>query len=33
MGFLSRKTKNATPVVDEPHPIVEELAQMEKAVP
>ncbi len=33
MGFLSRKTKNATPVVDEPHPIVEELAQMEEAVP
>jgi len=33
MGFLSRKTKNATPVVDEPHPIVEELAQMEQAVP
>jgi chromosome partitioning protein len=33
MGFLSRKTKHATPVVDEPHPIVEELAQMEEAVP
>ena len=33
MGFLSRKTKNATPVVDEPHPIVEELRRMEEAVP
>jgi chromosome partitioning protein len=33
MGFLSRKTKNATPVVEEPHPIVEELARMEEAVP
>jgi chromosome partitioning protein len=33
MGFLSRKTKNATSVVEEPHPIVEELAQMEEAVP
>jgi chromosome partitioning protein len=33
MGFLSRKTKHATPVVEEPHPIVEELAQMEAAVP
>ncbi|MGB7587613.1 MAG: AAA family ATPase, partial [Solirubrobacterales bacterium] len=34
MGFLSRKTKPATPVaVQEPHPIVEELARMEEAVP
>ncbi len=33
MGFLSRKTKNATQVVEEPHPIVEELARMEEAVP
>ncbi len=33
MGFLSRKTKNATPVVDEPHPILEELRRMEEAVP
>ncbi|HEX3325109.1 MAG TPA: AAA family ATPase [Solirubrobacterales bacterium] len=34
MGFLSRKNKSApTPVVDEPHPIVEELQQMEEAVP
>jgi len=32
MGFLSRKSKSA-PVTDEPHPIVEELAQMEQAVP
>jgi len=34
MGFLSRKNKFApTPVVDEPHPIVEELQHMEEAVP
>jgi chromosome partitioning protein len=34
MGFLSRKNKFAsTPVVDEPHPIVEELRRMEEAVP
>jgi chromosome partitioning protein len=32
MGFLSRKNKPA-PVVDEPHPIVEELQGMEEAVP
>jgi chromosome partitioning protein len=32
MGFLSRKPKHA-PVVDEEHPIVEELKQMEEAVP
>jgi len=33
MGFLSRKKKNATVAVEEPHPIVEELQQMEEAVP
>jgi chromosome partitioning protein len=34
MGFLSRKNKFASaPAVDEPHPIVEELEQMERAVP
>src|SRR6476469_5888430 len=34
MGFLSRKNKFASaPVVDEPHPIVEELEQMEEAIP
>jgi chromosome partitioning protein len=34
MGFLSRKNKFASaPVMDEPHPIVEELEQMEEAVP
>jgi len=33
MGFLSRKSKSAPPSTEEPHPIVEELAQMEKAVP
>jgi chromosome partitioning protein len=34
MGFLSRKNKFASaPVADEPHPIVEELRQMEEAVP
>jgi chromosome partitioning protein len=34
MGFLSRKNKFApTPAVDEPHPIVEELEQMEEVIP
>jgi len=33
MGFLSRKTKNRTVVVDEQHPIVEELQRLEEAVP
>jgi chromosome partitioning protein len=33
MGFLSRKTKNKPAVVDEPHPILEELERMEEAVP
>jgi chromosome partitioning protein len=33
MGFLSRKNKSAPVAVDEPHPIVEELQQMEEAVP
>jgi chromosome partitioning protein len=34
MGFLSRKSKfTPTPVVEEEHPIVEELEQMEAAVP
>jgi chromosome partitioning protein len=37
MGFLSRKNKSKqskpTAVVDEPHPIVEELQRMEEAVP
>ena len=34
MGFLSRKSKfKSAPVVDEPHPIVEELQQMEEVVP
>jgi chromosome partitioning protein len=34
MGFLSRKNKSkTTTVVDEPHPIVEELQRMEEAVP
>jgi chromosome partitioning protein len=33
MGFLSRKTKDKTAVVDEPHPILEELERMEEAVP
>jgi chromosome partitioning protein len=36
MGFLSRKNKNksaSTAVIDEPHPIVEELEGMEEAVP
>jgi chromosome partitioning protein len=33
MGFLSRKNKSAPVSTEEPHPIVEELAQMEDAVP
>jgi chromosome partitioning protein len=34
MGFLSRKNKFApTPVVDEPHPIVQELEEMEEVIP
>jgi chromosome partitioning protein len=33
MGFLSRKNKSAPVSVDEEHPIVEELQQMEEAVP
>jgi chromosome partitioning protein len=33
MGFLSRKPKPAPVMVDEPHPIVEELQRMEEAVP
>jgi chromosome partitioning protein len=33
MGFLSRKPKPAPVSVEEPHPIVEELRQMEKLVP
>jgi chromosome partitioning protein len=34
MGFLSRKNKSKpTSVVDEPHPIVEELQRMEEVVP
>jgi chromosome partitioning protein len=33
MGFLSRKPKPAPVAVDEEHPIVEELKQMEEAVP
>ncbi|HXV04750.1 MAG TPA: AAA family ATPase [Solirubrobacterales bacterium] len=33
MGFLSRKPKPAPIVVEEPHPIVEELKRMEEAVP
>jgi len=34
MGFLSRKSKFAEPkVVEETHPIVEELEEMEEAVP
>ena len=32
MGFLSRKTK-PSPVIDEPHPMEEELKQMERVVP
>jgi chromosome partitioning protein len=33
MGFLSRKKKNPEPVVTEEHPLEEELARMEEAVP
>jgi chromosome partitioning protein len=33
MGFLSRKPKSAPAIVEEPHPIVEELRRMEEAVP
>jgi chromosome partitioning protein len=33
MGFLSRKSKFKSTSVEEPHPIVEELARMEEAVP
>jgi chromosome partitioning protein len=33
MGFLSRKTKNKSATVEEPHPIFEELERMEEAVP
>ncbi|HWO16299.1 MAG TPA: hypothetical protein VNM89_06255, partial [Solirubrobacterales bacterium] len=35
MGFLSRKSKSApaSDVVEEAHPIVEELQEMEQAVP
>ncbi|HEX2708277.1 MAG TPA: AAA family ATPase [Solirubrobacterales bacterium] len=33
MGFLSRKPKPAPVMIDEPHPIVEELQRMEEAVP
>jgi chromosome partitioning protein len=33
MGFLSRKTKSAPASTEEPHPIVEELQQMEEALP
>jgi chromosome partitioning protein len=33
MGFLSRKTKRASAPPEEPHPIVEELEQMEEALP
>ena len=34
MGFLSRKKKNPEPVVTEDtHPLEEELARMEEAVP
>jgi chromosome partitioning protein len=33
MGFLSRKPKNAQPVVEEQHPLDQELAEMEAAVP
>jgi chromosome partitioning protein len=33
MGFLSRKPKHAPVQVEEPHPIVEELRQMEEVVP
>jgi chromosome partitioning protein len=33
MGFLSRKSKSASVSIEEEHPIVEELQEMEKAVP
>lgn len=33
MGFLSRKPKQAAPLAEEAHPIVEELKEMEEAVP
>jgi hypothetical protein len=33
MGFLSRKSKFTAPPVEEAHPIVEELEEMEAAVP
>jgi chromosome partitioning protein len=33
MGFLSRKSKFVSTPVEEPHPIIEELERMEKAVP
>ncbi|HEX8689222.1 MAG TPA: AAA family ATPase, partial [Solirubrobacterales bacterium] len=33
MGFLSRKSKSASVSVEEEHPIVEELQEMEEAVP
>ena len=33
MGFLSRKSKQAAATVVEEHPIVEELQEMEEAVP
>jgi chromosome partitioning protein len=33
MGFLSRKTKNKSATLEEPHPILEELERMEEAVP
>jgi chromosome partitioning protein len=33
MGFLSRKPKPAPVMIDEPHPIVEELQRMEEVVP
>jgi chromosome partitioning protein len=33
MGFLSRKQKQAAPVAEEQHPLDEELAEMEAAVP
>ena len=34
MGFLSRKNKfKSAPVIEEPHPIVEELEEMEELVP
>jgi chromosome partitioning protein len=33
MGFLSRKTKDKSATMEEPHPILEELERMEEAVP